>query len=104
MPYGYDQLAEVLDVLAGIAATPELFNALSAPSQAYLFNRPVLPPPNPASNLRQRTLKVFDAASDVVSEIVNKPAIFYNLKAEDREFLWDWFTGAGAESRFTDSK
>ena len=104
MPYGYDQLAEVLDVLAEIADTPEIFNALSAESRVYLLSQPGLPPANPASNLRQRTLKVFDAAANVVSEILNAPAISDNLKPTDREFLWNWFTGGGSESQFTDSK
>jgi hypothetical protein len=93
MPYGIDRLAEVLDVLAEVADTPELFNALSPAARAYLLTSPTLPAPEPAADLWTRKLAVFDAAGNVVSEILENPAIFNNLNPADREYLYEWFTG-----------
>jgi hypothetical protein len=91
MPYGYDRLGEVLDLLAKIADTPELFNALSPESQAYLLSRPTLPNPEPATTLYVRTMKGFDAIANVVAEIVETPGLFNNLAPANREYLYEWF-------------
>jgi hypothetical protein len=93
MPYGIERLAEVLDILTEVADTPDLFNALSPQARTYLLSNPKPAAPEPTADLWTRKLAVFDAVGNVVSEILENPAIFNNLNPADREYLYEWFTG-----------
>jgi len=82
---------DVNDVLAEVADTPDLFNALSPQARAYLLQRPAeVEPPPPVPHMREQALKALYEAAAVVAEIVETPDIFNALSLQAREFLLGW--------------